>query len=121
LIVNESIMAELTGWHEHRELASVADRKAMRNKRALEGDSRRNKEQAGAWEFLTTGDTELPSPDGELWSRRYDPLPYPEALPDELFTYEGTGIGALYGLPGSEIHAWQLAGWNLTPRGKEML
>lgn len=114
-------MAELTGWHEHRELASVADRKAMRTKRSEEVTSRRAKEQAGAWEFLTTGNTELPSPDDEPWSRNYDPLPYPEALPDELRMYEGTGIGALYGLPGSEVLAWQLAGWNLTPRGKEML
>ena len=120
-MIAQGIMDELTGWHEHRELASVADRRKMAAKRALELGSRRAKEQAGAWEFLTTGSSELPSPDDQPWSRDYDPLPYPEALPDDLHRYEGTGIGALYGLPGSEVHAWQLAGWNLTPRGKEML
>ena len=76
-MINTSIMAELTGWQEHRELASVADRRAMRSKRTLELGTRRAKEQAAAWEYLTTGNEEGPSPDGEPWSRNYDPLPYP--------------------------------------------
>lgn len=45
----------------------------------------------------------------EPCSRNYDPgeEPFHPTL------YEGTGIAALYDLPGGERHAWQLAGWNL--------
>lgn len=49
-------------------------------------------------------------------SREYDPLPYPEAEPHDGSLYEGTGIAALYGLPGGERHAYNLAGWTLVPR-----
>lgn len=42
----------------------------------------------------------------------YDPWPYAEAEPD-LSLYEGTGIAALYGLPGGEAHAHLLNGWNV--------
>lgn len=75
---------------------------------------RREKERGAAWTYKTTGASEGPSPDGQPWSRDYNPLPYPEALPEDLQMYEGTGIGALYGLPGAELYMWQLAGWNLT-------
>jgi hypothetical protein len=59
---------------------------------------RRAAEKAAAWEYLTTGETEGPAPDDEPWSRAYDPVPCREALLDEPRLYDGTGIGALYGL-----------------------
>lgn len=86
-------------------------------KRAAEASLRRDREWADALHFLVYGEDEhakrgcicdLPC------SRDYDPLPYADAAPDARM-YEGTGIGALYGLPGGEFHAWQLAGWNLVP------
>jgi hypothetical protein len=46
----------------------------------------------------------------------YDPLPYREALPAEPRMYEGTGIGALYGLPGSDHFLAELGDWRLVPR-----
>lgn len=46
----------------------------------------------------------------------YDPLPYPEAVPADPRMYEGTGIGALYGIPGSEHFLAELGDWTL---GKE--
>lgn len=49
-------------------------------------------------------------------SRDYDPMPYYEAAPTPERDYEGTGIGALYGLPGTERFLWQLAGWNVAQR-----
>ena len=45
----------------------------------------------------------------------YDPRPYPEAEPTDLLMYQGTGIGALYGVPGCE-HLLELGDWTL---GKE--
>lgn len=47
--------------------------------------------------------------------RIYDPRPYPEAEPHDLTLYEGTGIGALYDVPGCE-HLLALGDWTL---GKE--
>lgn len=49
-------------------------------------------------------------------SRRYDPMPYDEAVPVDLKLYEGTRIGALYGLPGCEDVILELEGWELAPR-----
>lgn len=46
----------------------------------------------------------------------YDPAPYREAIPHDTRMYEGTGIGALYGLPGSERFLSELGGWRLVPR-----
>lgn len=43
----------------------------------------------------------------------YDPRPYAEAEPADHSLYEGTGIAALYGLPGAEHHLSQLQGWNV--------
>ena len=43
----------------------------------------------------------------------YDPLPYAEAAPHDPRMYEGTGIGGLYGLPGSEWVANELGDWRL--------
>lgn len=68
-----------------------------------------------ARDFLTWGDTRgvhakfCVHGEADPCSRSYDPGPTPE---DEAM-YEGTGIGALYGMDGSEKFAWQLAGWNL--------
>jgi hypothetical protein len=90
-----------------------------RHRRALAAERRRQDEALCARDFLTWGDTRGSHAKfcvfgaDDPCSRTYDPWPYPEAEPDPSL-YEGTGIGALYGLPGSEVHAWQLAGWNLT-------
>lgn len=46
----------------------------------------------------------------------YDPLPYPEAAPHDPRLYEGTGIGALYGVPGCERFLPELGDWRLVPR-----
>lgn len=88
-----------------------------RHRRALAAERRRRDEALCAWDFLTWGDTRgahadfcIHPPLLPACSRVYDPGPRPE---DESL-YEGTGIGALYGLAGSEHHAWQLAGWTLT-------
>lgn len=43
----------------------------------------------------------------------YDPRPYPEAEPTDQALYEGTGIGALYGFPGSEHYLAELGDWTL--------
>lgn len=68
-----------------------------------------------ARDFLTWGDTRgihakfCVFGEGDPCSRTYWPGP----TPDDEAMYEGTGIGALFGLDGSDCHAWQLAGWNL--------
>lgn len=43
----------------------------------------------------------------------YDPWPTAEAEPADTTLYEGTGIGALYGVPGSPDITPHLAGWNV--------
>lgn len=94
---------------------------AARARRAADLERRRNTEHADALDFLVYGDEGPRGPHAARCvhdvpcAREYDPLPYPEAMPDPSL-YEGTGIAALYGLPGGEAHAWQLAGWNLNPR-----
>lgn len=83
---------------------------------------RRLEEALDGWAFQVDGDEAHAvhcvhvKRGGRVCSRTYDPLPYKEALPDDLRMYAGTGIGALYGLAESGHHAYQLAGWNLTPR-----
>ena len=80
---------------------------------------RRNDEALCALDFLVWGDTRgvhskfCVHGEDDPCARTYNPRPYPEASPDPRL-YEGTAIGALYGLPGTERHLWQLAGWNLT-------
>jgi hypothetical protein len=100
---------------------------------------RRAAEQACALDFLVYGDDEergrhatrcVCSP---TCSRDYDPIPYDEAEPTDLGLYEGTAIGALYGLcPATTSHVVTdddgrtyvvqsslldgLQGWNIRPR-----
>lgn len=90
---------------------------AARLRLAAERAKRRNDEANDAMDFLFLGDV-----DGRHaarcihavpCSRDYDPNPVPEAAPLDTRMYEGTGIAALYGLPGGEAHVWQLAGWNV--------
>lgn len=93
---------------------------------AAEVELRRRRQKREAWHFLVTGDQTVGEHDegpayGKEWSRDYQPLPYPEAVPGSTTlpaeAYIGTGVGLLYGLEdergGSEHLAWQLAGWNL--------
>jgi hypothetical protein len=88
-----------------------------RAKRAERAAKIRADEFLCAWDFLVWGDTRGKHADFCVFpdpcSRNYNPWPYIEAEPDPRL-YEGTGIGALYGLKGSELYVWQLAGWNLT-------
>lgn len=113
---------------------SVAAEKA-RGLRAAQLAKRREAERADAWDFLVFGDddkrhakwcvhAQACTHDGSCQrevcqpcSRTYDPLPSPRdgggAAPEPARFYAGTGVGALYGLPGSEQHLWQLAGWNV--------
>ena len=94
-----------------------ADARAKRAERAAK---RRSDMALCARDFLTWGDQRgkhsafcmFVAEGGDPCSRTYNPWPYAEAEPDPRM-YEGTGIGALYGLKDSDRHAWQLAGWNL--------
>lgn len=107
--------------------ANGLTREKARQLRALEVEERRNREAACALEFLVYGDT-FDLEDGEptahsarcvctpTCSRDYDPMPYDEAEPVDARLYEGTAIGALYGLPGSEDVVLSLEGWELKPR-----
>ena len=96
--------------------ASPADKAKAKAKLEEAARRRRRDEALCARDFLTWGDTRGAHENhcmfGQTCARTYNPWPYPEAAPDPLL-YEGTGIGALYGLRGSEKHLWQLAGWNL--------
>lgn len=94
--------------------------------------ARRAAEQACALDFLVYGDGQDYPPaiivglpvvgvkhaercvfgPAHACSRTYDPMPYAEAEPDRAL-YEGTAIGALYGMPGPEP---ALEGWELKPR-----
>jgi len=102
------------------ELADTAQPADIAKRRA-EAYARRNREANDALDFLFLGDEDgrharkcvHALAGGVACSRTYDPLPYPEAMPTDTAMYEGTGIAALYGLPGGEVHAWQLAGWNV--------
>lgn len=51
--------------------------------------------------------------------RVYDPFPYPEAAPQDPRMYEGTGIGCLYGLPGSERFLRELDDWVVVSRSTQ--
>jgi hypothetical protein len=90
--------------------------------REAEHVARRGREHACALDFLVYGDEPEREPHAARCvfpvpcSRDYDPLPYAEAEPVDLKLYEGTSIGALYGMPGGEHHLGQLAGWNVRPR-----
>lgn len=93
----------------------------LRAKNAARAARHRADEALCALDFLTWGDTRgvhakhCVHGEADPCSRTYDPGPPPE---DESM-YEGTGIGVLYGLAGSDVHAWQLAGWNLTTQDFE--
>lgn len=108
----------MASWAEDR---APADARA---KLAAARAARRNAEANDALDFMFLGDEDgrhtakcvHALAGGEPCAREYDPLPYAEAAPEPAHDYAGTGIGALYGLPGTEEHLWQLAGWNLAPR-----
>jgi hypothetical protein len=105
-----------------------------RAQHAHELQGRRASEAACALDFLVYGDGDGPTmtPWGSsvpvahaercihgpraACSRTYDPVPYDEAEPVDARLYEGTSIGALYGLPGSEGIVLELEGWELAPR-----
>jgi hypothetical protein len=86
-------------------------------RRAADVQKRREAERLCALDFLTWGDTQgthskrCLRPAGLVCSRDYDPGPVPE----DRKLYEGSPLGALWGLNPTE--AWQLAGWNIIRRG----
>lgn len=100
-----------------------------RQQMAADRKADRDREAACRLAFLVYGDA-YPGEDGEpvphatvcvcapACSRNYDPLPYPEAEPKDKRLYEGTAIGALYGIAGGEHLLGALAGWNLIPRSE---
>lgn len=90
----------------------------LAEKNAVAVAQRRAAERVAAFEFLTTGASDGPAPDGAPWSRDYDPVPYPEAVPHDLRMYEGTGVGALYGHLDAASRPFfaDLAGWSITRR-----
>lgn len=51
--------------------------------------------------------------------RIYDPFPYIDAAPQDTRMYEGTGIGCLYGLPGSERFLPELGDWVVVSRSTQ--
>lgn len=95
--------------------APLKSRKALRE----ELEHRRWAQEHDAAHFLYTGESIGVPPYGSEWNRDYNPRPYPEAVPDPDM-YMGTSIGFLYGMHGSECHAWQIAGWNLVKTDAEV-
>lgn len=112
-------------------------------------EARRGREAACALDFLVYGDGESGTFLGHrvqgvthaercvfgarhACARTYDPMPYDEAEPVDLRMYEGTAIGALYGLSDDAVtRTWldddgnavtvtrpllELEGWELAPR-----
>lgn len=78
-------------------------------------------------DFMTRPDHEERCICSPPCSRDYDPTPPDPSLSDDegdnwlphpIQDYEGTGVGALYGLPMSAAQAADLAGWNLKPRSE---
>lgn len=103
-----------------------------RAQHAAAASARRNAEAACALDFLVYGDGSPAMFMGhtvvgvthaercvfgpaKACSRTYDPMPYAEAEPADTRLYEGTAIGALYGMPGPEL-APLLEGWEIAPR-----
>ena len=84
---------------------------AERNAKAVA--DRRNAEAADAIHFLVYGPDEHKCIHDEPCGLTYDPMPYFGAEPQPSAWYAGTGIGALYGLPGSERFLPQLAEWTV--------
>lgn len=117
-------MTALVRIDDGRGAVFVLPSEVLRRRNATDVAARRNAEAACALDFLVYADDGPRGPHAprcdhtlagrDACARVYDPQPYPEAVPDAA--YEGTGIGALYGLPGCESHAWRLDGWNLDPR-----
>lgn len=113
-----------------QELNPVGKGKA---ERAEAVESRRAEQRAAALQFLAEGDPVqwVSPPYGKTWNREYNPQPYPESVPD-LETYNGTGVGFLYGYYGADTptedalpfgatdFAWTLAGWQLVRTGAEV-
>jgi hypothetical protein len=94
-------------------------REAARQRRANDVAKRRAAEVACAADFLRSGDTigfhakRCVFGVGDACCRQYDPGP----VPDDVRLYEGTSLGALWGL--NTLQAWQLAGWNIIRRGDQ--
>lgn len=83
--------------------------------------AKRLSQALGAFDWLLTAEQGHTKPSyGKEWDRDYNAVPYPEARPLDPLFYEGTGIGYLYGIIGTEQHAWQMAGWNLVRTNAEV-
>lgn len=86
-----------------------------RMKRAEEVEKTRRKEEDCAWRFLTSRDETLHI-ESCVFARRGDPAcsrNYDPGEEPDRNLYEGTGIGALFGLDGTRHRAHELAGWNV--------
>lgn len=96
-----------------RDFVDRAPERALRDRRE-ESVRRRAAAWADASRFLTEDEELHECTHDEPCSRWYDPRPRGlESEPFPAHWYAGTGIGALYNLPGSEAYLWQLAGWNI--------
>jgi hypothetical protein len=110
-------------------------RAALKQRRAAELAARRLGQQACAASFLLDGEEGHARvcvhalAGAEACARVYNPTPEPaiksqagrvivtprqRALPAGEALYAGTGIGALYGLPGTTRFLHQLAGWEVS-------
>lgn len=99
-----------TPWRDSVAGRPVTPYERARLARAAEAAKRRAAESDCAADFLWRGGEghadRCVRPAGLVCSREYDPGPPPDGK-----MYEGTMLGALWGL--NNTHAWQLAGWTL--------
>lgn len=75
----------------------------------IRGRKERHERRLCAFRFLTEADHDEVCTLSPTCSRTYGP----GAHPDDLGMYEGTGIGAIYGLEMRADHAADLAGWTV--------
>jgi len=91
-----------------------------RAKRATEVAKRRNAEANDAYDFRYFGDEEGRHSARCLFAKRGGPACARDYIlfeePDDPTLYEGTGIGALYGLPNTDQFAYLMAGWTILRR-----
>ena len=96
-------------------------RAAARRKRDEDVAKRRRQQSLCAWRYSTEGEPhDKCVHHGDPCSHTYNPYPARESFPEDVKMYEGTEIGYLYGLTGSDHHAWKCAGWNIKRRRRRV-